>query len=353
FQMSCQGATSITTSAVYLCDKIAPALRQAVCERTAKAIVEDVRGKCHEFNGSRAALEVCMLRYLAQEENFEHFKNYLNFPADFLQWYIKTRVNSYCLDGTKRLEKFLASSLNDLHAKILSAVSSSTQTVKDRKDREDKISLWLDELCRELAEVISLPRSDLKGLEHLELTDIEFLSNAMAEPLTALEHNLREGFADADMSCFEREPHTILAEQFLGCSEQCPFCGALCTNTMPRHDGDHQLVFHRPEALTGRKWLETPELVLDICSSSVASNTAFCVGSDTWIPYKSYRTVGPPYSTWNILPDSSMQAYWKWFVCRFQTELEDLYKGKFQGKGEIPEEWRRVTKQEALEELDK
>ncbi|KAM4787368.1 interferon-induced very large GTPase 1-like isoform 1-T2 [Cyanocitta cristata] len=353
FQISCQGATSITTFAVFLCDKIGPALHRAVYERTAKAIAEDMQGKFPDFQGNRANLEISILRYLAEQENFEYFKEYLNCPEKFFLSYLGKRVQSFCSHGSRSLEKFLDSSLNLLCVNILKAVSFSTQIIKDRKDREDKVSLWLDEFCRELTEVINLPRSDLKGIEHQEVTDIEFLSSAMAEALDDLKDRLRKEFADADMSLFPRQPHIILAEHFSGCWEQCPFCGAVCTNTMRNHDGDHQQVFHRPRALMGTVWEKTNHLVIDICSSLVASNLKFRFDDGKWIPYKRYRDAGPRFSTWKILPDPSMQAYWKWFVSHFRTQLEALYNGKFQGKGEIPEAWQRVTKQEALSELDK
>ncbi|KAM6432904.1 interferon-induced very large GTPase 1-like [Rhynochetos jubatus] len=353
FQISCQGATSITTFAVFLCDKIAPALCQAVYERTALAIARDMKSKIPDFNGNRSSLEVCILRYLAQEENFESFRKYLSSPEDFLRSYIETRVETYCLDKNRRLEKFLEDSLNHYYERIQSAVFESTNIVKDKKDRNDKISLWLDEFCRALGEVLNLPRRDLKGIEHQEITDIEFLNNAMTEALVSLEENLRKGFVEANMSSFERQPHTILAEQFAGCWKQCPFCGAVCTNTMQNHDGDHQLVFHRPQVLTGYKWHRTDNLVIDICSSSVASDCLFKIGEDTWIPYKKYRDAGPPYSTWKISSDTSMQAYWKWFVSHFRTEIEKQYNGKFRGKGEIPDSWQKITKQEALDQLEK
>ncbi|XP_059699155.1 interferon-induced very large GTPase 1-like [Haemorhous mexicanus] len=353
FQISCQGATSVTTFAVFLCDKIERPLCQAVYERTTKDIAEDMRENLPDFQGNRANLEVCILRYLAKNENFEYFKQYLTSPKQFCESYIETQFRSYCLDGSRRLRKFFDFSLNNLFRKILSAVSLSTQIVKDRKDRGDKVSLWLDEFCRELSEVINLPRSDLKGIEHQEVTDIEFLSSAMAEALDGLKERLMKKLAEADLSSFPRQPHTILAEHFSGCWAQCPFCGAVCTNTMQDHDGDHQLVFHRPEALKGWRWHETDHLVIDICSSLVASDCSFRVRGSEWIPYKKYRDAGCPYSTWKILPDSSMQAYWKWFVSHFRTQLEALYNGKFQGRGEIPEAWQSVTKQQALSELDK
>ncbi|XP_059324767.1 interferon-induced very large GTPase 1-like [Ammospiza nelsoni] len=352
FQISCQGATSVTTFAVFLCDKIEPALRQAVYERTAKAIAEDMQ-KSPDFQGSRANLEVCILRYLAEQENFEYFKQYLRSPKKFFENYIETLVRSHSLDGNRRLGMFLDSSLDILYKNILSAVSLSTQTVKDKEDREDKVSLWLDEFCRQLTEVINLPRSDLKGIEHLEVTDIEFLSRAMTEALNDLRNRLMKELAGADLSSFPRQPHTILAEHFAGCWAQCPFCGAVCTNTMQNHDGDHQVVFHRPQALMGIKWYRTDHLVIDICSSLVASDCYLVLSDSKRIPYKRYRDAGPPKSTWKILPDSSLQAYWKWFVSHFRTQLEAQYNGKFQGRGAIPEAWQRITKEEALSELEK
>ncbi|KGL97540.1 Interferon-induced very large GTPase 1, partial [Charadrius vociferus] len=353
FQISCQGATSVTTFAVFLCDKIGPALRQAVYEKTALAIARDMKSKIPDFNGNRSSLEVCILRYMAEEENFENFKKYLSSPGEFLQSYIEKYVERYCLDRNRRLEKFLDDSLTLCYESIQSAVFTSTNIIKNRNDRNDKISLWLDEFCKALGEILSLPRKDLKGIEHQEITDIEFLNNAMTEALATVKDELEKELACADMSSFERQPHTILAEQFAGCWKQCPFCGAVCTNTMPNHDGHHQLVFHRPQVLTGYKWYRTDHLVIDICSSSVASDCSFRIGEDTWIPYKKYRDAGPPYSTWNIPPDPSMQVYWKWFVSHFRTELEKLYNGKFQGKGEIPASWQDITKKQALEELEK
>ncbi|XP_066851312.1 interferon-induced very large GTPase 1-like [Anser cygnoides] len=353
FQISCQGASCITTFADFLCSKIAPALRHAIYEKTALDIAGDMRDKIPDFRGNRSTLEACILKYLAEEENFENFKHYLNFPGEFLNNYIKTKVETYCLGENRRLEMFLRNSLTRYYENIQSAVFASTRVVKDRKDRNDKISLWLDEFCRALGDVLSLPRSDLKGIEHQEITDIEFLNNAMTEALSPLTDDLRKEFPDADMSSFERQPHTILAEQFAGCQSMCPFCGAVCTNTMPNHDGDHRVVFHRPQVLTGYRWHKTDNLVIDICSSSVSSDCTFRIGKDTWIPYKKYRDAGHPYSTWNIPPDPSMQAYWKWFVSYFRTQLEQHYNGKFHGRGEIPASWQTVTKQNALAELEK
>ncbi|XP_009984214.1 PREDICTED: up-regulator of cell proliferation [Tauraco erythrolophus] len=197
FQISCQGATSITTFAVFLCDKIGPALCQAVYERTALALAREMKEKIPNFNGNRSFLEVCILRYLAREEDFEKFKEYLNCPGQFLQSYIKTHVERYCSGKDRRLENCLDESLTHYYESILSAVSASTKVIQDRKDRNDKISLWLDEFCSALEEVLSLPRRDLKGIEHQEIPDMEFLNNAMTEALAPLKAAKQKSIAAA------------------------------------------------------------------------------------------------------------------------------------------------------------
>ena len=142
-------------------------------------------------------------------------------------------------------------------------------------------------------------------------------------------------------------------DNLCGCWSQCPFCKAVCTNTMPNHNGDHSVCFHRPQVVNGIIWHKTDHLCIDVCSSLVASdsNLVIDVKADKSIPYKNYRTAGPEHNDWSITPDSSVQPYWKWFVCTFQSNLEERYKGNFDGRGKIPENWKTITLEEALASL--
>ncbi|KAL7883317.1 hypothetical protein SRHO_G00009750 [Serrasalmus rhombeus] len=76
------------------------------------------------------------------------------------------------------------------------------------------------------------------------------------------------------------------------------------------------------------------------------------VDSDESVPFKQYRSAGGVYAKWNITPDCSELPYWKWFVCKFQKDLENFYGKKFQGLGEIPGEWKMYTKEDAIESLN-
>ncbi|XP_067150584.1 interferon-induced very large GTPase 1-like [Apteryx mantelli] len=349
FQISCQGATSITAFADFVCDKLSVALRQAVYAKTAIDIACEMRSNYPAFNGNRSKLETAILISLAEEENFEKFRQYIHFPKDFLESFIENCVNNYCLDKkNRRLKKFLSISLNSFQTRIVSAIFASTQVVKDKCGN---VSLWLDEFCSRLGDNFELPRSDLKSTEHQEIKDIEFLKEAMSKALAPVLENLKQEFSVTDLKPFNLKPHKILFEQLHGCWEQCPFCKALCTNTIPGHDGDHSVHFHRPQALNGTQWIRTNQFVIEICSSLVASNCFLVLDDNSEISYKNYRKAGPAYANWSITPDSSTQAYWKWFVCHFRSQLEQDYHAKFEGKGSIPPEWEKFTKKDVICEL--
>ncbi|XP_050804645.1 interferon-induced very large GTPase 1-like [Gopherus flavomarginatus] len=349
FQISCQGATSITTFADFLCNKLSAALRQAVYDKTAIDIANEMRSNYSAFNGNRSKLETSILISLAEEENFEKFREYIHFPRDFLESFIKKCVDDYCLDKkNSRLENFLIISLDSFQILVLSAIHDSTRVVKDKYGN---VSLWLDEFCNRLGDDLDLPRSDLKSIEHQEIKDIEFLKEAMSRALPPVLENLKQEFAVVDMEPFKLKPHKILFEQLCGCWEQCPFCKALCTNTIPGHDGDHSVRFHRPQALNGTQWYRTDQLVIEICSSLVASDYFMVLCEKNQIPYKNYRQAGPAYANWSITADNSAQSYWKWFVSHFRSILEEDYCAKFEGKGAIPPEWDEFTKEAVISEL--
>ncbi|KAI4890399.1 hypothetical protein NFI96_026617, partial [Prochilodus magdalenae] len=80
-------------------------------------------------------------------------------------------------------------------------------------------------------------------------------------------------------------------------NKQCPFCKAICTGSMKDHDGEH---------CGDKRFYPDPD-------------------SDETVPYKQYRTAGGRYATWNITPDCSELPYWKWFICRFQKDVETFY----------------------------
>ncbi|KAM7235763.1 hypothetical protein CapIbe_012949 [Capra ibex] len=351
FKISCQGATSIKTFVDFLWKKLTPAVSSTIRKNMALKIAGDIRTTCRAFNENRANLEKHILISLAEEENFDNYWQYLHNPESFFKNYIENHVKRYFSDtGSEKIKTFLQMSLDDIKNAILSAIHASTAIAKDKSST---VSGWLDLFCDHLGSTLVFPRKDLISIEHQEIKDTEFIKEAMSKALDPEIKKVEQNCLSEPAEEMIPEIQKMLSEHLCGCWKQCPFCKAICTNTIPAHDGDHSVPFHRPQALGGWRWHQTDHFVIDYCTSLVASDLKFILNDDRRIPYKTYREAGGEYAIWSITPDTSTQPYWKWFVCHFRSKLEEKYHQRFISKGEIPDAWKKITKQDVLDDLKK
>ncbi|XP_073466631.1 interferon-induced very large GTPase 1-like [Aquarana catesbeiana] len=348
FKISCQGAASIKTFSDFLCAKIVEAMRSALYDRTTLAIVDEMTCNFPTFSGNRSKLENDILIDLAEQEDFEKYREYIHFPKRYFKSFIEKCVHDYCLGkNPQRMKNFLQISLDYFRKKILESIIESTKF----KNKSSDMSNWLDDFYERIEDLVSFSRADLKSIEHQEIQDIQFFQEVMCTAWNTAIENFQKGLATINFDSFEKKPHEILIEQLCGCWEQCPFCRAICTNTIPGHDGDHSVAFHRSQAINGMPWVNSNEFVTEICSSLVSSDSCLVVDRFTQIPYKHYRKIGPNYANWSITPDTSSQLYWKWYVCKFRTNLQDDYGLKFENRGEIPCQWESIKKEDVIASL--
>lgn len=349
FKISCQGATSIKTFVDFLWHKLTTAVSNTIKKNMARKIAGDMQATCPAFNGNRANLEKHVLISLAEEENFGNFWQYIHNPESYFKNYIENHIKRYCFDkGSEKMKTFLRISSDEIKNAILTAIQASTVVAKDKSST---VSGWLDLFCDHLGSNLIFPRKDLISIEHQEIKDIDFLKEAMS---TALDPEM-ERVEQNDLYMFVEEIvpeiQKMLTEHLCGCWKQCPRCGAICTNTIPMHDGDHSVPFHRPQAVSGGRWYKTDHFVIDCCTSLVASDCVLVFGDGREVPYKNYRQAGGEYARWSITPDTSTQPYWKWFVCHFRLKLQEKYLQRFVGKGKIPDAWDKIKKQDVLNDL--
>uniref|UniRef100_A0A452H9I2 Uncharacterized protein n=1 Tax=Gopherus agassizii TaxID=38772 RepID=A0A452H9I2_9SAUR len=329
FKIACQGATSITTFADILCSNLKSAICHAIYDKTAIDIANEMRSKHPAFSGNRSRLELFMLVCLLKQEDFEKYQQYIYNPSYYMEDFIRREVDKYCLDKKNpKLKNFLNLNLDSFHSLVLLAIHESIKVVKDK---HGNVASWLDEFCTRLGDDMYLPRSNLTSIEHQETKDIQFLEQVVSESLIPALEELKQTFSEIDLDPF-----------------QCSFCKAVCTNTIPGHDGDHSTHFHRPQALAGIQWEGTNHLVTDICTTLAASDCKIVLDGKT-IPCKNYREVGSDYANWDIKPVTSQLSYWKWFVSHFRSDLEKIHNGKFKGKGAIPTNWNNLNKDKVLD----
>ncbi|XP_042137391.1 LOW QUALITY PROTEIN: interferon-induced very large GTPase 1-like [Peromyscus maniculatus bairdii] len=349
FKISCQGATSITSFVDFLWLKLTPAISDTIWDKMGPKIAGDMRATCPAFNGNRANLEKHILYSLAEEENFDKYWQYIHHPESFFRDYISDHIRRYCFEkGSEKVMTFLKISLGDIKNAIFTAIHKSTAVAKDKGSTA---SAWLDLFCDHLGSNLIFPRRDLISIEHQEIKDTEFLKEAMSTALDTAIRKVKENCSHKNIAEMVPDIEKLLSEHLCGCWKQCPFCKAICTNTISQHEGDHSVPFHRPQAVNGWHRYKTDHFVIDCCTSSVASDRSFILNDLQKFPYKKYREAGGNFATWSITPDSSTQPYWKWFVCHFRSELEEKYGKEFTNTGTIPDSWTKITKQEVLDDL--
>ncbi|XP_051717521.1 interferon-induced very large GTPase 1-like [Ctenopharyngodon idella] len=353
FQKYCHGATSAAIYGEIICQKLKEPIEQSVYKKTARELANEIRSNCPSLNENRSNMEKHILKTLAEEEDFDKYMNYIKTPRDHFKSFIRDEVKRYITDkfSVSVLPK-MKENIELLQQKILEAAHESTEHVQENRG---DVGLWLKSFTRQISDDLIFSVKDLSGVKHDDVDDFNLLEDVIRQELTDIMSAIRCGFKIKTFAVKLHNnfrPDEYLIDHFCQCCwVRCPFCGAICTNTIENHDEDHNVPFHRVDGIKGWKYYKTGNLSADFCTTLVTSNTFFCVSGE-WFPCNDYRRAGGVYADWSITPDLSELPYWKWFVCRFQKDLETHYNKTFQGDGEIPDDWRKHRKEDAIQSLE-
>ncbi|XP_076866542.1 interferon-induced very large GTPase 1-like [Brachyhypopomus gauderio] len=344
FKNYCSGATSTAVFAQFIVQKLEPSILQAAYDQTAIDLTEKMKREVPAFSGNRSNLEKHILTSLAEEENFENYIEYIHKPKEHFNHFITKEVNNFikkCPEVTETLKKNISSKGEC----VMAAVNEATV-----EDCGGNVDTWLQHLSIKLKDELQFKEQEC--VDQKEITDLGFLQEVVKNGLKDITSKLSCSVSDLNLEMFRKKPDQILIEHLCRCCwEQCPFCNAVCTNTMEDHTGDHMVRFHRNCGINGWSFKFSNNIGIDFCTTAVSSDLLFRTSAGVF-SFKEYRKAGGEHARWNITPDNSEMPYWKWFVCRFQKELENYYKKQFTGHGEIPTEWRKFTKEEAIKSLN-
>ncbi|XP_048055917.1 interferon-induced very large GTPase 1-like [Megalobrama amblycephala] len=356
FQKYCHGATSAAVFGEIICQKLKESIEQSVYKKTARDLTDEMMKNCESLNRNRSNLEKHILKTLAEEEDFDKYMDYIHKPRDHFKSFIRDEVSRYISDkfSVSVLPK-MKENIELLQQKIMKAAHESTEHVQENRG---DVGLWLKSFTQQISDELIFSEKDLSGVKHDDLDDFNLLEDVMRQELTAVMYEISRRFNTETFLVkldLRFRPDELLIDLFCQCCwVQCPFCKVICTNTIENHDGDHSVAFHRVWGINGWFNKGTTNLSINICTSAVASDGSFYPkGSSDAVLCRDYRRAGGVYADWSIIPDLSELPYWKWFVCRFQKDLEKYFNKIFEGSCEIPDEWRGYSKQDAIESLDR
>uniref|UniRef100_A0A671V255 VLIG-type G domain-containing protein n=1 Tax=Sparus aurata TaxID=8175 RepID=A0A671V255_SPAAU len=351
FKSFCKGSSSAVVFGELICEKLKSSTVEAVCNNTAFHIADEMKHNFPAFSGNRSNLEKHVLKSLAEKEDFNGFITYIRKPREQVEAFIKDEVQKYVSSKQKdKAQNILKKIVEEIKTFVSQALFDATEKIK-RKGGD--VDTWMEEFYSLLIDKLTFDTICCQNFR--DINNFDFLKEEIEKGLESIMEEMSSLSLDK-MKEFRMKPDEILIDQLCDCCwVKCPFCAAVCTNTLADHSPDkHNVPFHRPSGIKGWHFKNTDQLVIDFCTTLVASDLSFYPlhDSEETFPYKEYPKAGGEYATWIITPDESKQIYWKWFVCQFQQQLEDHYELKFHGRGTFPSEWKTHSKEEAIKSLD-
>ncbi|XP_031179480.1 interferon-induced very large GTPase 1-like [Sander lucioperca] len=220
-------------------------------------------------------------------------------------------------------------------------------------DNQESITKLINNMRTYLIKDISISEEAEKStLFQIQSTCHPF-TESLSKSLGELKEQLQEEFSNSEditetLNKLPIKPQDELFKRVFGCGQQCPFCKVPCEAGGKEHEKHHAAV-HRPQGLGRYRDVATKKLVETLCTTDVHSKCKFR-NTETkyeWHPYKDYMDY---YPDWLIPPDSTIEAsdYWKYVLVQYNERFAQEYEAK---PADVPEAWRRITKEQALKGL--
>ncbi|XP_046849930.1 interferon-induced very large GTPase 1-like [Xenia sp. Carnegie-2017] len=332
-------------------------LREPIKSKLNKGIVTAVDTKLltKSMFLSKAHFHATVLIQLGENPSFELFVPYLKNPIQFLENKLKEYVEDFCLNTESKLVRSLLKDEGErLKSNIFSAIEDANKKARNEIERGSeswKVMNWIEkfvEQCPSLA--ITKEMFGFATLDE-DLKETDLFDKKVREFVEDFVQILTDAELDSEtISNWQPAPHKRLSKLLLECQAVCPFCKALCDQTMDYQQYSTNL--HRPLGLAGHYNSKTKILISDICTFLVAGNDTFKNIDTNWQPhpYKDYQSVNDYYKSWKIPPDRSYEnsKYWQWFMVKFSKQLAKHYEAK---EAKIPSSWKSVTFSEAVKQL--
>ncbi|XP_032446568.1 interferon-induced very large GTPase 1 [Xiphophorus hellerii] len=304
-------------------------------------IAKEIENKAKQFQ-SPHAFHQSILEDLINEDCFESFEQYLLFYEDYRRTKINDTVVAHLADTTS-LRKLKQQRLGEVVGQIAAAVSQTTEgasgVLSDTKPLLERVCLILEKDAN-----INVEKESLNGPLFSITTDWDCFVKCLLELLATMHLGLSQDFNQNvdvlevlnDLSIL---PQDHLLQIVRGCDKRCPLCKAPCDKVELDHE-IHSSLLHRPKGILPR----------DICSPFHLSSSE--TSKDSHAEFMICKNLPLQDTNWSDVSDdlNSQKAnnYWRYVLVRFNEKFAAEYK---QELAKFPEDWTKITKEEALDGL--
>uniref|UniRef100_A0A3B5M0R5 GTPase, very large interferon inducible 1-like 2 n=1 Tax=Xiphophorus couchianus TaxID=32473 RepID=A0A3B5M0R5_9TELE len=296
-------------------------------------IAKEIENKAKQFQ-SPHAFHQSILEDLINEDCFESFEQYLLFYEDYRRTKINDTVVAHLADTTS-LRKLKQQRLGEVVGQIAAAVSQTTEgasgVLSDTKPLLERVCLILEKDAN-----INVEKESLNGPLFSITTDWDCFVKCLMELLATMHLGLSQDFNQNvdvlevlnDLSIL---PQDHLLQIVRGCDKRCPLCKAPCDKVELDHE-IHSSLLHRPKGILPR----------DICSPFHLSSSE--TSKDSHAEFMICKNLPLQDTNWSDVSDdlNSQKAnnYWRYCLCLLFMKL-----------AKFPEDWTKITKEEALDGL--
>ncbi|KAK5868655.1 hypothetical protein PBY51_009649 [Eleginops maclovinus] len=354
--------TTITaTKSKYMSDFIYKFRKRDQCQRVAQAftsmvvrptvldyiyrplgmqIVKDIQDKAQQYQSPRA-FHQSLLEELVKEDHFESFLEYLLDYDKFRVRKIQEMVVAH-LSESSNLGIWRQQRLGEIVGKIAAAVS---QTAEGASGVLSNTKPLLERVClivEKDGDVDVMARPCLDGPFFSITTEWDRFVTCLMELLAAMRLELAQEFSQNVeiiqlLQCLIIQPQDVLFERVRGCDQHCPLCRAPCELHEMRHEF-HKALLHRPEDMLPHDTCMTegnPDMRKEKQDISVTCSSLDSLYPDWSISHEDPNTAIPC-------------AYWRYVWARFNESFAKEYN---QEPANIPDEWKEITEEAALDSL--
>uniref|UniRef100_A0A8C6SVQ9 Si:dkey-85k7.12 n=1 Tax=Neogobius melanostomus TaxID=47308 RepID=A0A8C6SVQ9_9GOBI len=324
-------------------------LRPAVEDFVDRSLGPDIIGEmltCQQFS-TRMFFQYSLLLDMLSEDQFENYWDYFEHYDHYVKEWIYNQIISHFSGQASACEfenRLLQSCINSINAAVKKAMAETIETLKG----------FVEEICKELNDKLVISQDALGTFMILNNAEQDQFAHYLLSCIKQMGQDCQGKFQNTDIRIkLEKshiKPQHQLFAKLIGCGKQCPFCKAPCEAGGTAHT-EHWASLHQSQGLGGWRCSKSHKLVVEICSSLVASDVEFWQYDDNGEmflhPYKNYQEI---YPDWKIPPDGSLEApdYWKYVMAKFNQNFADAYRAK---PANIPPAWNNITKTEAEKSL--
>ncbi|XP_064090010.1 interferon-induced very large GTPase 1-like isoform X1 [Macrobrachium nipponense] len=340
-----------------LSERVAKAIENAVNIDVARTLAEDVRNNVSQLQLKPAFLK-SVLSELLEVDEFREFHLYLSDLDESLQKWLCYYIDRYLFtqqtNEPNRYTTIASQKIEGLTSEVCNKILAEAPT-----EDENSFLMWIKDFHSRVKDILTLPLEDLLSLsEGYNIVSLKTFTKSFSEIVQKSQNVIKDTFRNhtpADhKDTQEDNVYNLIAAECKGCTERCPFCSAPCSLNTPGHtEGgvNHTALEHYPEACGRYRWKDSQKLVTESCTMLVAGDARFSCGATNgqYHPYKDYKEI---YPHWEIHGDLSVEAtpYWKWFLVQYEAQLAEVFEAE---RPDIPSSWRRITKDDALNSLEK